>query len=107
MQKVMIILKMTIKNSYFVSRMVVFNEIFASLQKIGKIYVYCVLWNESVSGRRSSAVTSTYLNIIKISDPSVNNFIFWADNCAGQNKNWLLFSTFVWIVNQKWGADVL
>ena len=68
MQKVIIIPKMTIKNAYFVSRLVVFNETFASLHGSKDV---CVLWNESVSGRRASDVASTYYNIIKKSNSEV------------------------------------
>ena len=31
----------------------------------------------------------------------VANFIFWADNCSAQNKNWHLFTLFTTLVNCK------
>jgi len=29
------------------------------------------------------------------------NFIFWADNCMGQNKNWVLFTALISTLNSK------
>lgn len=41
--------------------------------------------------------------VIKNSDASVNEFLFWSDNCSAQNKNWVLYSTIVLLVSQDWG----
>ena len=30
----------------------------------------------------------------------INNFVFWADNCSGQNKNWFLYTALVNEVNR-------
>ena len=35
------------------------------------------------------------------------NILFWADNCAGQNKNWTLFTAMVQTVTADWGPDVV
>lgn len=104
MQKVLIIPKMSTKNSFFVSRMVVFNETFAPMGKNGgEQKNHCVLWNESITGRNAADVTSSYLKIIINSKREVTEFIFWADNCAAQNKNFILFSSMLTIINQPWG----
>ena len=47
MQKVLILPKMTIKNSFFVSRLVVFNETFAPLHNGENL---CLIWHEAISG---------------------------------------------------------
>lgn len=96
MQKVLIIPKMTIKNSYFISRLVVFNETFAALHHEKN---KCLLWNEAIQGRNAPDVASTFYHVIRNASPDVMNFIFWADNCSAQNKNWVLFSRTVIIVN--------
>lgn len=31
----------------------------------------------------------------------MTDFIFWADNCTGQNKNWILFTALVCILNNN------
>lgn len=104
MQKIFIIPKMTIKNSYFVSRLVVMNETFAAIHNGNNI---CVLWHEAINGRCASEIASTYFNIIKNSGSEVNKFTFWADNCSAQNKNWILFSSFVLITNEDWGPETI
>lgn len=84
MQKIMIIPKMPIKNSYFVSRLVVMHETFAALHR-GKNK--CIVWHEAIAGRSSPEVTSAYYNVIRNSLASVTKFLFWVDNCSAQNKN--------------------
>lgn len=100
MQKVIILPKMTIKNSFFVSRLVVFNETFAPLHKATNL---CVLWHEAMSGRNAKDVASAYLAVIQKASTEVEHFIFWVDNCSAQNKNWVLYTSFVTMVNSEWG----
>lgn len=80
----------------------VFNETFASLKEDDNI---CVVWHEALRGRSAVDVTSAYYNIIKNSDSQITDFIFWADNCSAQNKNWTLYSSFVTFVNTEWGPN--
>ena len=91
---------MTIKEHFFVSRLVVFNETFASLNKDGD---YVVLWHEGVAGRKASDVASAYIKCINVTGKE--HIIIWADNCTAQNKNWWLYSSLVWCVNQPWGPQ--
>ncbi|KAG5863393.1 hypothetical protein JTB14_015150 [Gonioctena quinquepunctata] len=35
----------------------------------------------------------------------VKEFIIWSDNCTGHNKNWILYTSVVWLVNQGNGPD--
>jgi len=37
----------------------------------------------------------------------VLKFVFWADNCTAQNKNWTLYSALVIAVNQINGPNVI
>uniref|UniRef100_A0A6P7GZS5 Uncharacterized protein LOC114349017 n=1 Tax=Diabrotica virgifera virgifera TaxID=50390 RepID=A0A6P7GZS5_DIAVI len=62
MQKVLLLPKMSTKNSFFISRLVVFNETFASLGNDENI---CVMWHEAIRGRSAADVTSAYYNIMK------------------------------------------
>ena len=32
---------------------------------------------------------------------------FWADNCSGQNKNWVLYTALVYVVNLEWGPEAV
>jgi hypothetical protein len=95
MQKVILLPKMAIKNVFFCSRLVAFNETFAQLSKGKSI---CVLWHGAIAGRGAKQVASAFYHLIT-KFPEKSKFIFWADNCAGQNKNWTLFSMFCVVVN--------
>lgn len=103
MQKILILPKMTIKNSFFVSRLVVFHETFANLKPGCKNK--CVLWHEAIMGRNGPDVVSAYYNtLIRLND-STKHIIFWVDNCTAQNKNWVLFTACTIFVNQNWGPE--
>lgn len=100
MQKIVILPKMTIKNSYFVSRLIVMHETFAALHNNKN---KCLIWHEAINGRSAPEVASTYYNVISNADAGIDTFVFWADNCSAQNKNWVLMTTFVILVNEEWG----
>lgn len=102
MQKVFILPKMSQKDAFFVSRLIVMNETFAPLH-IGENK--CILWHEAITGRSAPAIVSTFYKVITSANPKVNNFLFWADNCAAQNKNWVLFTSLVMFVNYDWGPE--
>lgn len=40
-------------------------------------------------------------------DDKTKHVIFWADNCAAQNKNWTSFSLCVLFVNEYWGSETI
>ena len=100
MQKVIILPKLTTKESFFTSRLVCFNETFASGDE-GKDYT--VMWHEGISGRKACDVASAYTKFF--TEANTKFPILWADNCAGQNKNWVLYSSFAQIVNADWGPE--
>lgn len=103
MQKILILPKMTIKNSFFVSRLVVFHETFANLKPAGENK--CVLWHEAIMGRNSPDVVSAYYNVLTRLDNKTKHMVLWADNCTSQNKNWVLFTACIIFVNQDWGPE--
>ena len=101
LQKVLLLPRLhDLKSCIFTSRLVVFNETFA---RMGKSEVdfdnLLVVWNESLAGRKKEDIASAYYAVIeRMSD--TKNFIFWLDNCSGQNKNWTLYSMFIRLVNR-------
>lgn len=100
MQKVLLIPRMPdVKDSFFCSRLVAFNETFASMKNDAH---FCVLWNEAIHGRNASDVTSSYIKVMEHLRET-QHFIFWADNCTAQNKNWTIFSSFALHVNKPMG----
>ena len=62
-----------------------------------------VLWHEAVSGRSAEDVASSYIKLIR-ENRDVQKFVFWADNCSAQNKNWYIFTALVHEVNREIGS---
>jgi len=90
------ILMPNIKASYFTSRLFVFNETFATIKKGSLFNCYCVLWHKAINGRKAENITDSILKVIG-KERDVTKFVFWADNCIAQNKNWTLYSALVTI----------
>jgi len=99
LQKVILIPNMPdTKSSFFTSRLVVFNETFAQLKP--NALCHCVLWHEAIAGRKAENITDSILALIS-NQRDIKDFIFWADNCTGQNKNWTLYTALVCILNSN------
>lgn len=104
-QKVMLLSIMPeCKSSFFTSRLVVFNQTFATLNSNASNKSYCVVWHEALGGRKAEALVDAMLKVIR-KERDVNEFIFWADNCTSQNKNWTLFTSLVSEVNHSTGPN--
>ena len=102
MQKVVLLPRMpNLKASFFVSRLVVFNETFAKMYKTAKPINenhICILWHEAITGRNACDVASAFIKFFKqLRDEE--KIVLWMDNCTAQNKNWCLFSTMLTMVN--------
>ena len=100
MQKVLLLPKMTIKEHFFVSRLVIFNETFASVNKDGD---FVLLWHEGIAGRKASDVASSYVKCINVSGKE--HIIIWADHCTVQNLNWWLYTLLCWTVKRALGSS--
>ena len=59
----------------------------------------CILWHDAIAGRKAEERDSPFDAEMK-QLPDSKQFIFLADNCCAQNKNWTLFSCFVDQVNR-------
>ena len=101
MQRVIMLPKLSTKESFFVSRLVVFNETFASISNDKPDYV--ILWHEGIAGRLAGNVASSFIKCIILD--ATSRILFWADNCSAQNKNWTLYTALVQCVNAAWGPD--
>lgn len=87
-----------VKDSFFTSRLVVFNETFGALGS--KDEHFCIVWHEATAGRRAEDIASAFLKLLKhLRD--VEHIILWLDNCSGQNKNNMLFSALITYINSN------
>jgi len=108
LQKVLLLPRMPdLKTCIFTSRLVVFNETFAMMGSTdpgnSKVH-YLAVWNESISGRNRSDIASAFHKVIK-KERDRSHFVFWLDNCSSQNKNWLLYSMMLLLVNEEDGPQ--
>ena len=99
LQKVILLPRLdTFKSAIFTSRLVTFNETFSQLGKNGEDKA--IIWHEALSGRTDGDICSAFHAFIS-SLRDVKRLTMWLDNCAGQNKNWSLFTMLLYIVNSN------
>ena len=82
-----------LKQAIFYKRLVLFNETFAPIGKL-ELKPVGVLQHEAIKGRSAEDVTSTLTFFIR-NFRDCQKFVFWTDNCSGQNKNWFLYTVLV------------
>nr|CAI5832340.1 unnamed protein product [Callosobruchus analis] len=79
-------------------RIIVFNESFVPVGKAKCTKRLAVLWHEGVAKRNKEEIISAFYTFFR-KNRDVEHITIWLDNCSAQNKNWALFSFFVYIVN--------
>ena len=84
----------------FTPRLIAFNLTFAPVAKSSKQDAVCLLWHEAVCGRHGEDIASAIIKFLQLKK-HVECLTLYADNCAAQNKNWILFSSLVQIVNSN------
>ncbi|KAB0801639.1 hypothetical protein PPYR_03825 [Photinus pyralis] len=88
----------TFKEVIFVPRLVAYNESFISAGPKSKVGHFAAVWHEAIQGRnKEDIVSSFYKYFLHMRD--AKHVILWLDNCTAQNKNWCLYSFFIYIVN--------
>ena len=94
------------KLAAFISRLVAFHESFVPLAggKSGRKIV-AALWHEGLFGRKGDEVASVFFEALRAYN--ANDIVLWSDNCCGQNKNWYLYTAFVFLVNSDDGPNNL
>ena len=106
LQKVIMLPKLPgVKTVVFTKRIIAYNLTFAPLGDKKRLpdkilSSYAVTWHEAEGGRSAAEFASAYLFFVN-HHRDVANFVFWADNCSAQNKNWHLFTLFTTVVNGK------
>lgn len=85
----------------FCPRLIVFNESFVPIgdkKNNTSSQTYSAIWHEAVSGRKVNDITSCFRAFFQ-ANRDLKHIVLWLDNCAGQNKNWTLFSYLLFLVN--------
>jgi hypothetical protein len=86
--------------SYFSAKISAYNQTFCEIGENGK--AFCFLLNDTQTDKKSREYTNIVLKFLKTDFCKTAQFvIFWSDNCYKENKNWLLFSNLIKIVNDS------
>ncbi|XDV25699.1 hypothetical protein PO909_029572, partial [Leuciscus waleckii] len=102
LQKVIMLPRMPgVKSAVFTRRITAFHETFACVGKKSpfKKNTVSVIWHEGIAGRTAAEVASAYV-IALHQERDVRHVTYWVDNCS-KNKNWVLLTTLVKLVNNK------
>ena len=99
MQKVLLLPQLSVKDAVFSRKLVVFNETFCDVAMNGE--ATCVLWHEEEAGRKAKNIASAYIHFVLRDCRDAEHITFFADNCNAQNKNRLLLSALVRLVNDE------
>lgn len=88
----------TFKEVIFVPRLVAYNESFIPGGKNPKVAPFAAVWHEATAGRsKKDIISAFYKYFLQIRD--AEQVMLWTDNCSAQNKNWCLYSFFIYLVN--------
>lgn len=69
---------------------------------------YCIMWDESVSGRGGNEVASCVLKWIGTQfEENLQEFTLWSDNCPSQNRNIMMVMCYFWMLNVKPNLKVI
>lgn len=82
-----------LKTVCFTRRLVAFHETFAPIgaYKTNIRPTESVVWHEGIAGRKCQDIASTFVIALK-KDRDYDHVTYYMDNCAGQNKNWTIFT---------------
>ncbi|XP_050516561.1 uncharacterized protein LOC126891429 [Diabrotica virgifera virgifera] len=86
------------KEVIFTRRIIAFNESFVAVGKGRNVRPLGILWHEGISGRKKEDIVSSFYAFF-LKNRDKESITIWLDNCSAQNKNWCLFSFFIYIVN--------
>ena len=88
-----------VKSADFTSRICGYNETFSPISK-GKGKSYAMLCHQEIAGRNDEDIASTFHKFLYSPvNRDKNHIILWMENCSAQNKNWMMFSALVALVN--------
>lgn len=98
MQKCVTMPQLNNKDFFFSRKLNLFNETFAGIGK-GNKPATAMLWHEGESGRKAHDVATAYVLFIKTYCRDYKTVFFYADNCNAQNKNKILYSALLRLIN--------
>ncbi|CAH1163388.1 unnamed protein product [Phaedon cochleariae] len=88
---------------YYKRKLAVYN---LTIFDVGKSEGFCYIWDETIAKKGANEVSSAVFMFIemKVKD-GFNNFIFYSDNCGGQNRNRIVFCMYAYAA-AKFNIDI-
>lgn len=80
---------------YYKRKLSVYNfTVFDMANKAG----FCYMWTECTGKRGANEVSSCLMMFMKnLIDKGTKEFLFWSDNCSGQNRNRVFYSMYIYL----------
>jgi len=98
-EKTFTIPKLCISENYFASGITIINQTFCEIGSNPKSF--CYISNDIYVSKGAREHLNFILLFLKSNYCDKNHVIIWMDNCCSQNKNWLLFSNLIAIINDN------
>lgn len=77
-----------------------------TLFELGNKTATCYMWHECIAKRGANEVSSCLYDFIKVNaEKGVHEFRFWSDNCAGQNRNRIVFALYL-LASKEFGVTI-
>lgn len=70
----------------------------------------CVLWDETKGGRGGNEIASCVLKWalqLKETEPNIEELSIWSDNCAGQNRNFMIVTLYMWLLKKMTNLKII
>lgn len=78
-----------------------------TIYDINKKAATCYMWNEVIAKKGANEVSSCLYAFIKENaEKGVDKFRFWSDNCAGQNRNRIVFALYL-LAAKEYGVSII
>lgn len=90
----------TFKTVVFTPRIIAFNESFAPVGNNHNLKPLAVVWHEAVTGHKKEDIISAFYHFF-LSNRDASKITVWLDNCSAQNKSWVFYSYFVYMINSN------
>lgn len=92
LEKVLLLPQTNASQSYYKRKLKIHNF---TIYDMSKNQGNCFLWNETVAKKGSDEIASNvYQYVAEMVLTGITDFIFYSDNCTGQNRNQMVFSMY-------------
>lgn len=104
LQKVLLVPHCEASAVYYKRKITVYNF---TIYDMGRHEGFCYVWHEGIGKKGANEMASYVFSFIeKRAQQGVTSFIFYSDNCSGQNKNRFLYAMYL-LASAKFNVKIL